>query len=241
MVDLVELYRDRVFRFCYRMLGQRQDAEDAAQETFVRMLRSLAAWDGRRDFEPWLLGIAGNRCRTLLAAQAEARHGVVCRRAVGGPHARLARAEFVGRGGPAGTVAATARTSRGVCLVPRERSQLRSDRSRHPAAVGNGQDMDFSSAAAADGPAAAARGRGRKPSCGASSLSSDCSDAWIGVNGPRTILPSAATLASAPSAGAPWPRAPAWPTDLTCWNFPCPTSPFLSASSATSGFIAARL
>ena len=69
MVDLVELYRDRVFRFCYRMLGQRQDAEDAAQETFVRMLRSLAAWDGRRDFEPWLLGIAGNRCRTLLAAR----------------------------------------------------------------------------------------------------------------------------------------------------------------------------
>ena len=45
MVDLVDLYRDRVFRFCYRMLGQRQDAEDAAQETFVRVLRSLPAWD----------------------------------------------------------------------------------------------------------------------------------------------------------------------------------------------------
>lgn len=69
MIDLVELYRDRVFRFCYRMLGQRQDAEDAAQETFVRMLRGLATWDGCRDFEPWLLAIAGNRCRTLLAAR----------------------------------------------------------------------------------------------------------------------------------------------------------------------------
>lgn len=69
MVDLVELHRDRVFRFCYRMLGQRQDAEDAAQETFVRMLRSLASWDNRREFEPWLLAIAGNRCRTLLAAR----------------------------------------------------------------------------------------------------------------------------------------------------------------------------
>jgi len=69
MVDLVEFYRDRVFRFCYRMLGQRQDAEDAAQETFVRVLRGLAAWDRRRDFEPWLLAIAGNRCRTLLAAR----------------------------------------------------------------------------------------------------------------------------------------------------------------------------
>ncbi len=69
MVELVELHRDRVFRFCYRMLGQRQDAEDAAQETFVRMLRSLASWDGRREFDPWLLAIAGNRCRTLLAAR----------------------------------------------------------------------------------------------------------------------------------------------------------------------------
>ncbi|HPM83094.1 MAG TPA: sigma-70 family RNA polymerase sigma factor [Candidatus Anammoximicrobium sp.] len=69
MIDLVELYRDRVFRFCYRMLGQRQDAEDAAQETFVRVLRSLVTWDGRRDFEPWLLAIAGNRCRSLLAAR----------------------------------------------------------------------------------------------------------------------------------------------------------------------------
>ena len=51
------------------MLGQRQDAEDAAQETFVRVLRSLPAWDRSREFEPWLLAIAGNRCRTMLAAR----------------------------------------------------------------------------------------------------------------------------------------------------------------------------
>lgn len=69
MVDLIERYRHRVFRFCYRMLGQHQDAEDAAQETFVRVLRSLASWDATREFEPWLLAIAGNRCRTMLAAR----------------------------------------------------------------------------------------------------------------------------------------------------------------------------
>lgn len=69
MVELVDLYRDRVFRFCYRMLGQHQDAEDAAQETFVRVFRSLPGWDCDRGFEPWLLAIAGNRCRTLLAAR----------------------------------------------------------------------------------------------------------------------------------------------------------------------------
>jgi len=68
-VDLIDRYRDRVFRFCYRMLGQHQDAEDAAQETFVRVFRSLAAWDCDREFEPWLLAIAGNRCRTMLAAR----------------------------------------------------------------------------------------------------------------------------------------------------------------------------
>ncbi len=66
MVHLVDRYRDRVFGLCLRMLGQRQDAEDAAQETFIRMLRSLVRWDRRRDFEPWLLAIAANRCRTLL-------------------------------------------------------------------------------------------------------------------------------------------------------------------------------
>jgi RNA polymerase sigma-70 factor (ECF subfamily) len=38
-----------------------------AQETFSRALRNLKSWDATRDFEPWLLAIAGNRCRTLLA------------------------------------------------------------------------------------------------------------------------------------------------------------------------------
>jgi RNA polymerase sigma-70 factor (ECF subfamily) len=49
------------------MLGHREDAEDAAQETFTRALRNLKSWDCERDFEPWLLAIAGNRCRTALS------------------------------------------------------------------------------------------------------------------------------------------------------------------------------
>src|SRR5437762_2195321 len=69
MLDLVERFQSRVFGLCYRMLGHRQDAEDAAQETFHRALKSLAQWDRERDFEPWLLAIAGNRCRTALAAR----------------------------------------------------------------------------------------------------------------------------------------------------------------------------
>ena len=67
MLTLVERFRGQVFGLCYRMLGNREDAEDAVQETFVRVLKNLAKWDSNRDFEPWLFAIAGNRCRTALS------------------------------------------------------------------------------------------------------------------------------------------------------------------------------
>lgn len=70
MRALVDRYRDRVFGLCFRMLGQWHDAEDVAQETFVRALRHLRQWDRSRDFEPWLFAIAGNRCRTFLSKRA---------------------------------------------------------------------------------------------------------------------------------------------------------------------------
>jgi RNA polymerase sigma-70 factor (ECF subfamily) len=69
MVELVDLYRGQVFGLCYRMLRHRQDAEDVTQESFVRALRGLRSWDSEREFLPWLLAIAGNRCRTLLASR----------------------------------------------------------------------------------------------------------------------------------------------------------------------------
>ena len=65
--ELVNRFRGQVFGLCYRMLGQREDAEDATQETFVRVVKNLHRWDPTRAFEPWLLTIAGNRCRTKLA------------------------------------------------------------------------------------------------------------------------------------------------------------------------------
>lgn len=69
MYALVEQYQGRVFGLCCRMLGNRQDAEDATQETFIRVLHSLGCWDATREFEPWLLAIAANRCRTALSAR----------------------------------------------------------------------------------------------------------------------------------------------------------------------------
>ena len=63
-----------LFSLAYRMLGQRQDAEDMAQETFARALRSLRQWDAEREFLPWLLAIAGNRCRTCLSQRMRRPH-----------------------------------------------------------------------------------------------------------------------------------------------------------------------
>lgn len=65
--ELVQRFRGQVYGLCFRMLGQREDAEDATQETFLRVVRNLHRWDPTRAFEPWLLTIAGNRCRTRLA------------------------------------------------------------------------------------------------------------------------------------------------------------------------------
>jgi RNA polymerase sigma-70 factor, ECF subfamily len=71
---LVGRYQQSVFAVCYRLLGQRQDAEDAAQETFVRAFRSLAGFDRQRPFGPWVRQIATHvsydllRQRPLVAA-----------------------------------------------------------------------------------------------------------------------------------------------------------------------------
>ncbi len=63
---LVGRYQQTVFAVCYRLLGQRQDAEDAAQETFIRAFRSLAGFDRQRPFGPWVRQIATNVCYDLL-------------------------------------------------------------------------------------------------------------------------------------------------------------------------------
>lgn len=63
---LVSRYQQSLFAVCYRLLGQRQDAEDAAQEAFVRAFRSLAGYDRQRPFGPWLRQIGVNVCYDLL-------------------------------------------------------------------------------------------------------------------------------------------------------------------------------
>lgn len=60
--NLVEAYQRPVFNLCYRMLGDSYEAEDAAQETFLRAYNHLKRYDDSRSFSTWLLSIAAHYC-----------------------------------------------------------------------------------------------------------------------------------------------------------------------------------
>jgi RNA polymerase sigma factor (sigma-70 family) len=57
---LVTRHRQGVYRLCWSATGNAADADDAAQETFVRVYRSLRSYDPARPFGPWLRKIAWN-------------------------------------------------------------------------------------------------------------------------------------------------------------------------------------
>lgn len=59
---LVESYQTHVYNLCYRMLGEPESAEDAAQETFLRAFQHLHRYDQKRPFATWLLSIAAHYC-----------------------------------------------------------------------------------------------------------------------------------------------------------------------------------
>ena len=59
---LVETYQKPVYNLCYRMLGEPESAEDAAQETFLRVYQHLHRYDRKRPFATWMLSIAAHYC-----------------------------------------------------------------------------------------------------------------------------------------------------------------------------------
>jgi RNA polymerase sigma-70 factor (ECF subfamily) len=66
---LVRAHQARLRLSCLVFLGSKEEADDAAQDVFVKAFKSLAGFKGEASFETWLLRIADNHCRDLLRAR----------------------------------------------------------------------------------------------------------------------------------------------------------------------------
>jgi RNA polymerase sigma-70 factor (ECF subfamily) len=63
--QIVVRFERRVLLLSWRLLGSHEDAEDAAQEVFLRAYKYLHRFDNKRAFEPWLVRLTVNVCRDL--------------------------------------------------------------------------------------------------------------------------------------------------------------------------------
>jgi RNA polymerase sigma-70 factor (ECF subfamily) len=64
--ELVERYHRPLYHFAYRLLGRAEDAEDAAQDTFIQVYGALPGARVDIPLRPWLYRIARNRCLDML-------------------------------------------------------------------------------------------------------------------------------------------------------------------------------
>ena len=62
-------YQDRIFNLCYRYLGDHEEADDSAQEAFIKVYRSLKKFRFESAFSTWLYRIAVNTCKNKLSSQ----------------------------------------------------------------------------------------------------------------------------------------------------------------------------
>lgn len=60
--EIVDLYQSRLYHVCYRMLGNKHEAEDITQEAFLRAYINLHTFDQKRKFSTWIFRIATNLC-----------------------------------------------------------------------------------------------------------------------------------------------------------------------------------
>lgn len=62
IVDLINKYKDKVYYLGYRMLGNKEEAEDICQETFIKVYSNLDKYDKEYKFSTWVYKIATNLC-----------------------------------------------------------------------------------------------------------------------------------------------------------------------------------
>jgi len=63
--QIMAQYERRVFRIALRLLNNPQDAQDAAQEVFLKLYKKLASLDETQGYEPWLFRVTVNVCRDI--------------------------------------------------------------------------------------------------------------------------------------------------------------------------------
>jgi len=96
--QLVEQHRDRVFNITFRMLGNRAEAEDVAQEVFISVFKTIENFREEAKFSTWLYRIAVNHCKNRIKYLArrpaldrsreeidESTHGTGINGSIGGP------------------------------------------------------------------------------------------------------------------------------------------------------------
>lgn len=64
--ELVRTYQNRIFGLVLRMIGNRHEAEDLAQEVFMTVHRAIGTWRGEGRFYTWLYRIASNACKNRI-------------------------------------------------------------------------------------------------------------------------------------------------------------------------------
>ncbi len=69
--NIVLKYQQPIYNLCYRMLGDRLEAEDAAQESFLRAYARLNSYDSQQTFSTWLFSIASHHCIDRLRKKRE--------------------------------------------------------------------------------------------------------------------------------------------------------------------------
>ena len=67
--ELIENYSDMVYRVCYRILQNPQDAEDAMQEVFLTVYRKIGDFRGQSKFSTWLYKISTNTALGMIRSR----------------------------------------------------------------------------------------------------------------------------------------------------------------------------
>src|ERR687884_1871513 len=60
--QIVRLYWRKVFNIAYKFVGKHDEAEDLAQDVFLKIFKSLDTFDRRANFQTWLISVSRNLC-----------------------------------------------------------------------------------------------------------------------------------------------------------------------------------